>query len=59
MKTVAVIGAGISGLAAEHFSSRRHRVRLFDKVSTLGGRGFHEDRLNSARRVSNAMGVEW
>jgi predicted NAD/FAD-binding protein len=37
MKTVAVIGAGISGLAAAHFLSRRHRVHLFEKEPTLGG----------------------
>ena len=37
MKTVAVIGAGISGLAAAHFLSRRHRVHLFEKASRLGG----------------------
>ena len=37
MKTVAVIGAGISGLAAAHFLSRRHRVQLFEKAPRLGG----------------------
>jgi uncharacterized protein len=37
MKTIAVIGAGISGLAAAHFLSRRHRVHLFEKESRLGG----------------------
>src|SRR6478672_2376148 len=37
MKTVAVIGAGISGLAAAHFLSRRHRVHLFEKEPRLGG----------------------
>jgi predicted NAD/FAD-binding protein len=37
MKTVAVIGAGISGMAAAHFLSRRHRVHLFEKASRLGG----------------------
>jgi len=37
MKTVAVIGAGISGLAAAHFLSRRHRVELFERDSRLGG----------------------
>jgi predicted NAD/FAD-binding protein len=37
MKTVAVIGAGISGLAATHFLSRRHRVHLFEKEPRLGG----------------------
>src|SRR6476659_11052667 len=37
MKTVAVIGARISGLAAAHFLSRRHRVHLFEKEARLGG----------------------
>ena len=37
MKTVAVIGAGVSGLAAAHFLSRRHRVHLFEKDTRLGG----------------------
>ena len=37
MKRVAVIGAGISGLAAAHFLSRRHRVDLFEQDQRLGG----------------------
>src|SRR4051812_6333854 len=37
MKHIAVIGAGISGLAAAYFLSRRHRVQLFEKESRLGG----------------------
>jgi predicted NAD/FAD-binding protein len=37
MKTVAVVGAGISGLAAAHLLSRRHRVHLFEKERRLGG----------------------
>lgn len=37
MKTVAVIGAGISGLAAAYFLSRRHRVHLFERDRRLGG----------------------
>src|SRR4051812_43372902 len=37
MKNIAVIGAGISGLAAAYFLSRRHRVHLFEKQSRLGG----------------------
>jgi len=37
MKHVAVIGAGISGLAAAYFLSRRHRVSLFERSHRLGG----------------------
>jgi uncharacterized protein len=36
-KTIAVIGAGISGLAAAYLLSRRHRVHLFEKAARLGG----------------------
>jgi predicted NAD/FAD-binding protein len=37
MKRVAVIGAGISGLAAAALLSRRHRVDLFEQDRRLGG----------------------
>ena len=37
MKTIAVIGAGISGLAAAYLLSRRHRVQLFERERRLGG----------------------
>ena len=37
MKTIAVIGAGISGLAAAFLLSRRHRVDLFEREPRLGG----------------------
>jgi len=36
-KAIAVIGAGISGLAAAYLLSRRHRVDLFEKEPRLGG----------------------
>ena len=37
MKTIAVIGAGISGLAVAYLLSRRHRVDLFEQERRLGG----------------------
>ena len=37
MKTIAVIGAGISGLAVAYLASRQHRVILFEKETRLGG----------------------
>ena len=37
MKNIAVIGAGISGLAAAYLLSRRHRVHLFEQERRLGG----------------------
>jgi uncharacterized protein len=37
MKNIAVIGAGISGLAAAYLLSRRHRVQLFEREERLGG----------------------
>mgnify|MGYP003297576909 CR=1 FL=1 len=37
MKRVAVIGAGISGLAAASLLSSRHRVDLFEQEGRLGG----------------------
>ena len=37
MRRVAVIGAGISGLAAAFLLSRRYEVHLFERASRLGG----------------------
>lgn len=37
MRHVAVVGAGISGLAAAYFLSRRYRVTLFEREGRLGG----------------------
>ncbi len=37
MRTIAVIGSGISGMAAAYYLSRKHRVWLFEKEARLGG----------------------
>ncbi len=37
MSRIAVIGAGISGMAAAYLLSRKHEVSLFEKESRLGG----------------------
>lgn len=37
MKRIAVIGSGISGLAAAYFLSRRHEVHLIEHDTRLGG----------------------
>ena len=37
MKRIAVIGAGISGMAAAYYLSRRHETYLFEKDTRLGG----------------------
>jgi predicted NAD/FAD-binding protein len=37
MKRIAVLGSGISGLAAAYYLSRKHEVTLFEKDERLGG----------------------
>jgi predicted NAD/FAD-binding protein len=37
MKSIAIVGGGISGLAAAALLSRRHRVHLFEREPRLGG----------------------
>lgn len=48
MKRIAVVGSGISGLAAAYFLSRRHEVHLFEKDARLGGHT-HTVRAESSR----------
>ena len=49
MKRIAVIGAGISGLAASYFLSRKHQVHLFETEARLGGHT-HTVEVDAARR---------
>ena len=37
MRRTAVIGSGISGMAAAYFLSRKQEIHLFEKESRLGG----------------------
>ena len=37
MKRIAVLGSGISGLAAAYFLSRKHEVHLLERDARLGG----------------------
>jgi uncharacterized protein len=37
MKRIAVIGSGISGLAAAYFLSRKHQVFVFERENRIGG----------------------
>ena len=37
VKRIAVVGSGISGLAAAHFLAKRHAVTLFEAAPRLGG----------------------
>lgn len=48
---VAVIGSGISGLAAAHYLSRAHRVTVFEADGRLGGHAHTHEVEVSGRRV--------
>ena len=50
MSRVAVIGAGISGMAAAYFLSRKHEVWLFEKENRLGGHT-HTHAISTSRGV--------
>ncbi|GAA1197439.1 NAD(P)/FAD-dependent oxidoreductase [Prauserella alba] len=49
--TVAVIGAGVSGLTAAYLLSRRYRVTLFDADDRLGGHAHTHDVVTSDGRA--------
>ncbi|MBX9601502.1 MAG: FAD-dependent oxidoreductase [Bryobacteraceae bacterium] len=48
-RRIAVIGSGISGLAAAYYLSRKHEVSLFEKDSRLGGHT-HTHMIDAAGR---------
>ena len=50
MSRVAVIGAGISGMAAAYFLSRKHEVWMFEKENRLGGHT-HTHEISTSRGV--------
>jgi predicted NAD/FAD-binding protein len=55
MKNIAVIGAGISGLAAAYLLSRKHRVTLFEREPRLGG---HTHTIVVADREQGAVPLD-
>jgi uncharacterized protein len=48
MARIAVIGSGISGMAAAYFLSRKHEVSLFEKEERLGGHT-HTHQIETSR----------
>jgi predicted NAD/FAD-binding protein len=50
MKKVAVIGSGISGMAAAYFLSRKYEVSVFEKEHRIGGHT-HTHRIETSRGV--------
>ncbi|MGA3197448.1 MAG: FAD-dependent oxidoreductase [Terriglobales bacterium] len=50
MSRIAVIGSGISGMAAAYLLSRKHEVWLFEKESRLGGHT-HTHNIQTSRGV--------
>ena len=37
MKTIAIVGAGISGLTAAYLLSKKHQVQVFEQAAAIGG----------------------
>jgi len=50
MSRIAVIGAGISGMAAAYLLSQKHEVWLFEKESRLGGHT-HTHKIETSRGI--------
>jgi predicted NAD/FAD-binding protein len=50
MKKVAVIGSGISGMAAAYFLSRKYEVSVFEKDARIGGHT-HTHRIETSRGI--------
>jgi predicted NAD/FAD-binding protein len=50
MKKIAVIGSGISGMAAAYILSRRYEVSVFEKDARIGGHT-HTHRIDTSRGV--------
>ena len=55
---IAVIGAGISGLSAAHFLSKKHKVDLFEKNDHFGGHSYTTEvsSHNSKETISLDLG---
>ena len=53
MSKIAVIGAGVAGLATSFLLSKRHDIVLFEASSSLGGHAHAESLVDSQGRQMN------
>ena len=53
---IAVIGAGISGLSASYFLSKKHHVDLFEKEDRFGGHSYTIDVIENKKRIPVDIG---